>query len=144
MRAGNLADQEFTYLQPARCVNTTVAQRKDRVIEYWDRADPLYIDGDGAESFAAFIGRARSFLRPLADNPHRRIAVFSHGQFLNAVAWLIERKPSKIDGQAMSDWRAYEMANPVENCCGFQLINQPLGADWVLKQTKDLDGLLPN
>lgn len=128
--------QEFTYLEPARCVNTTVAQRKEWVIEYWDRADPLYIDGEGAESFAAFIARARSFLDRLADNQHRSIAVFSHGQFLNAIAWLIERKPSKIDGHSMTDWRAYQMLNHVGNCCGYQLISQLNGAGWTLKRPK--------
>ncbi|WP_256214641.1 histidine phosphatase family protein [Pseudomonas sp. H1h] len=51
------------------------------------------MDGEGAESFLEFVGRARSFLNCLVTHPARDTLVFSHGQFLNAVAWLIERKP---------------------------------------------------
>lgn len=40
--------QEFTYLEPARCFDTTVAQRRDWVEAYWMRAAPDYSDGDGA------------------------------------------------------------------------------------------------
>lgn len=100
--------QEFTYLDPARCANTTVAQRQDWVEAYWARSDPAFIDGAGAESFSGFIARAQSFLNRLAEHPAQRTAVFSHGQFINAVAWLIERKPQDICGRAMADWREYE------------------------------------
>ncbi|MCY1410560.1 Histidine phosphatase superfamily [compost metagenome] len=40
--------QEFTYLKPARCVDTTVAQRREWVEAYWMRAAPEYSDGGGA------------------------------------------------------------------------------------------------
>lgn len=43
--------QEFTYLEPARCANTTVAQRKEWVEAYWARSDLAFTDGAGAESF---------------------------------------------------------------------------------------------
>ncbi|OYU05890.1 MAG: hypothetical protein CFE47_18700 [Pseudomonas sp. PGPPP1] len=112
---------EFTYLEPARCVNTTVAQRRAWVDEYWVRSDPAFTDGAGAESFLDFLCRARSFLERLAAHPADDIAVFSHGQFINAVAWLIERKPQGIDGRAMADWREYEIQNPVPNGCGYRL-----------------------
>lgn len=42
---------EFTYLEPARCANTTVAQRRDWVRAYWAKEDPAFRDGEGAESF---------------------------------------------------------------------------------------------
>jgi broad specificity phosphatase PhoE len=60
------------------------------------------MDGAGAESFFDFICRAQSFLDQLAKHPAQDIAVFSHGQFINAVAWLIDRKPLVIDVRA---WR---------------------------------------
>ena len=121
---------EFTYLEPARCINTTVAQRRDWVDAYWAKADPAFIDGEGAESFLDFISRAQSFLNRLADHPAQDIAVFSHGQFINAVVWLIERKPQIIDGQAMTEWREYEITNHVLNCCGYKLIKHPADAGW--------------
>ncbi|CAK9890068.1 MULTISPECIES: histidine phosphatase family protein [Pseudomonas] len=119
------AIQEFTYLEPARCANTTVAQRRDWVEEYWARSDPAFRDGAGAESFLDFIWRAKAFLDRLAAHPAEDIAVFSHGQFINAVAWLLERKPEDIDGRAMTEWREYEIANHVPNCGGYQLVWDP-------------------
>lgn len=121
---------EFTYLEPARCANTTVVQRRDWVDEYWEKADPSFRDGEGAESFQDFISRARSLLDRLAGHPAQDIAVFSHGQVINAVAWLIERKPQHLDGRAMTEWREYEIANRVPNCCGYMLALYVDGIDW--------------
>jgi len=112
---------EFTYLEPGRCANTTVAQRRDWVEAYWAKADPAFRDGEGAESFQDFISRAQSFLDRLAEHPAQDIAVFSHGQLINAVAWLIEHRPQEIDGRAMAEWREYEITNHVPNCCGYTL-----------------------
>ncbi|MGC3406169.1 histidine phosphatase family protein, partial [Pseudomonas aeruginosa] len=82
------------------------------------------------ESFLDFISRAQSFLYRLAQHPAHDIAVFSHGQFINAVAWLIERNPKTIDGQAMAEWREYEITNQVPNCSGYKLTKHPDGAGW--------------
>jgi len=124
--------QEFTYLEPARCANTTVDQRRAWVDAYWSRSDPTYVDGAGAESFRDFIHRAQSFLDRLAEHPAQDIAVFSHGQVINAIAWLIERKPQVIDRQIMANWREYEIANHVPNCCGYKLTKHPCEADWIV------------
>lgn len=113
--------QEYTYLAPARCVDTTLAQRRGWVEAYWQRADPAYRDGEGAESFQELVGRARSFLHRLGKHPATDIAVFSHGQLINTVAWLLEHEPQEIDGLAMQDWREYEIANHIENGQGFSL-----------------------
>jgi 2,3-bisphosphoglycerate-dependent phosphoglycerate mutase len=121
---------ELTYLEPARCANTTVAQRRNWVEAYWAKADPAFIDGEGAESFLEFIARAQSFLDRLAEHPAHDIVVFSHGQLINAVAWLIERNPQTIDGQAMTEWREYEITNHVPNCSGYKLTKHPDDAGW--------------
>lgn len=44
------AIHEFTYLEPARCANTTVAQRRGWVDAYWAKSGPALTDGAGAES----------------------------------------------------------------------------------------------
>lgn len=121
---------EFTYLEPARCINTTVAQRRAWVEGYWAKSDPAFTDGEGAESFLDFISRAQSFLDRLAEHPAQDIAVFSHGQLINAVAWLIECRPQKIDGKAMAEWREYEITNHVPNCSGYKLTKHPDDAGW--------------
>jgi hypothetical protein len=123
---------EFTYLEPARCINTTVGQRRDWVDSYWAKADPTFIDGEGAESFLDFISRAQSFLDRLAEHPAHDIVVFSHGQLINAVTWLIERNPLTSDGQAMTEWREYEITNHVPNGCGYTLTKYPDDAGWRL------------
>ena len=132
--------EEFTYLAPANCVNTTVAQRKAWVDLYWAKADPSHVDGEGAESFLAFIERARSFLDRLALHPAQYILVFSHGQFLNAVAWLIECEPRMIDGQAMTHWREFEIANHIHNGWGSQLILSFGNPSWTINRSINPDG----
>jgi hypothetical protein len=81
-----------------------------------------------------FISRAQAFLHKLAEHPGDDLAVFSHGQFINAVAWLIERKPQQVDGRAMADWRDYEITNHVPNCRGYLLTLHPGAADWRVSQ----------
>ncbi len=124
--------QEFTYLEPARCVDTTVAQRKHWVDAYWSKSDPTYCDGVGAEFFSGFIARAQSFLDRLVEHQATEIAVFSHGQFMNAVAWLVERKPHVLNGQAMTDWRSYEIEHHVQNGDGFVLSRMASDVAWSL------------
>lgn len=121
---------EFTYLEPTRCANTTVSQRRGWVEAYWARSDPTFTDGTGAESFHDFIFRAQRFLNELAKHPAQNIAAFSHGQFINAVAWLIERNPLIIDASAMADWREYEITHHVPNCSGYVLSMYSDDAVW--------------
>lgn len=96
---------EFTYLAPARCVDTTLAQRRGWVDAYWQRSDPAFSDGGGAESFIDLVTRVRAFLKRLAEQSASDIVVFSHGQVMNTVRWFLEKRPQVIDGEAMLDWR---------------------------------------
>lgn len=121
---------EFTYLEPTRCVNTTVAERRRWVEAYWSRSDPAFVDGAGAESFLDFIARAQAFLGRLSDHPAQNIAVFSHGQVINAVAWLIERKPQQIDDRAMADCREFEILSRVPNCGGYTMTKPAEDTHW--------------
>lgn len=129
--------EEFTYLEPHRCIDTTVAQRKNWVDAYWLRSDPAYCDGAGAESFLDFVARAQDFLDRLEGHPASDIAVFSHGQFLNAVAWLLERSPLRLDNQAMADWRTYEIENHIRNGGGYSLSRKTGDAAWTLGNRTD-------
>ncbi|MNH31438.1 hypothetical protein D3C79_918060 [compost metagenome] len=109
-----------------------MAQRKHWVDQYWLKSDPAYCDGAGAESFHDFIARAQAFLDRLEEHPAGDIAVFSHGQYLNAVAWLLERKPQFLDGLAMADWRAYEIENHIQNGGGYFLSRKAGDTSWAL------------
>lgn len=46
---------EFTYLAPARCVDTTLAQRRGWVGTNRARSDLAFSDGEGAESFIDLV-----------------------------------------------------------------------------------------
>ena len=76
---------EFTYLSPARCHGTNRTERLPWVREYWQRQDPDYHDGAGAESFRDFVQRAEVILRRVRTRPEENIMIFSHGQFINCL-----------------------------------------------------------
>lgn len=96
------------------------------------KSEPAYCDGAGAESFHDYVARAQAFLDRLEQHPAGNIAVFSQGQYLNAVAWLLESKPRALDGPAMADWRAYEIENHIQNAGGFSLSRSAGDAVWTL------------
>ncbi len=79
--------EEFTYLSPDRCAHTTAEQRRPWVAALWQAADPLAIDGPGVESFAAFVGRVHIALDRLVTLPAASVAVFGHGQLMQALRW---------------------------------------------------------
>ena len=82
------AVQEFTYLSPATCIGTTAAQRKTRVAAYWERNDPHYVDGEGAESFAMMLQRVHAMLERL-QHEAGVVVVFTHGQIMQATQLLL-------------------------------------------------------
>ena len=122
--------QEFTYLAPARCAHTTPEQRRPWVAQFWDAADTLAVDGPAAESFAAFMWRVSAALDRLAELPLASVALFGHGQHMQAVRWSISRRPLVINAEAMRDFRAFDLAHPISNCEGFTAIHD--GRIWTL------------
>lgn len=108
--------QEFTYLDPDRCVSTTVQVRKPWVLDYWARSDPNWRDGARAESFADFIDRVENCIEELrrrCDNGIAHALVVGHGQFINAVRWRLAEGRNRLD---MASYRAFDLANPLDNC----------------------------
>lgn len=77
--------EEFTYLAPHTCVNTTAVERKARVDEYWNRMDPDYIDGEDAESFNYMLGRAKVAIKCLSRHEDGFIVLFTHALFMQAM-----------------------------------------------------------
>jgi 2,3-bisphosphoglycerate-dependent phosphoglycerate mutase len=107
--------QEFTYLSPARCRHLTAAERAPMVRAYWERADSMFVDGAGAESFVEFLMRvaeARVRLRTLEPGP---VAVFTHGGFIRAMLWVERTGMSDVTPAAMRDFHAFLESYPVPN-----------------------------
>lgn len=78
--------QEFTYLEPGRCANTTVTQRREWFDAYWSRSDPAFRDGSGAESFLDFLFR-------VTDHIFHDTLPFSEAPWRTAFAHFHERRP---------------------------------------------------
>lgn len=120
--------QEFTYLAPARCQHSDAAQRRPWVEAYWQQADPHYVDGDGAESFIALLTRVRGLLLELQHSDAERVALFGHGQFMQALRWHLDHavplhaehwQPERIGHEQMRVFRHYDLTHPIANATGF-------------------------
>jgi probable phosphoglycerate mutase len=109
--------QEFTYLSPDRCVNTNVADRRYWVKQYWERADPSFVDGPGAESFSDFFSRVKAAVSKLDTLlRHAKYSVlFGHGQFITALR-LVAASERSIDEHALIIQMRESLRNPMANC----------------------------
>jgi broad specificity phosphatase PhoE len=112
---------EFSFLSPARCVNTTRVDRWPMVVDYWRRADPDHVDGEGAESYAAFAARARETLRRLADEKRTPVAVFAHEQLILRVIWEIVAAPAVADAADMRAFGRFQDTVQVDNAARLEL-----------------------
>lgn len=106
--------EEFTYLSPSRCSNTTAADRKPWVESYWTLADPEFVDGPGTESFASLVKRARNTLHRLSAM-EGEVLVFGHGQFMQVIRWLLSEGRNETDSNSMKAFRKYDIENPISN-----------------------------
>ena len=104
--------EEFTYLAPERCANTTSAERLPMVREFWGRADPDWVDGPGVESFREFFARVREALESARSLEVPFAALFTHGQFLQCAMWQLA---GHTDASEMAALRAFMDENPVPN-----------------------------
>ncbi|MDD5504791.1 MAG: phosphoglycerate mutase family protein [Candidatus Omnitrophica bacterium] len=107
---------EFTYLSPAKCENTISADRLPMVHAYWQKCDPFYCDGLGAESFVDFLGRARRAIEKLKRLNHKNVAIFSHEQFIKAVIWLMGSGRNPIDSEKMKAFKQVLLIDRIPNC----------------------------
>jgi broad specificity phosphatase PhoE len=83
------AVQEWTYLCPERYKNTTHQQRQPDVEAFWDRNNPGYKDGRGAESFIGLFNRVGDMLSRASARKEDTIVMFTHGHFMRAVLWAV-------------------------------------------------------
>jgi broad specificity phosphatase PhoE len=126
--------QEFTYLSPPRFVGTSQAERRVWVEAYWNAAAPHSIDGEGAESFAAFILRVRRALSEferLRQTGCRSVVAFGHGQFFQALRWLITHPVREMDSAAMREFQEIERIDSIDNASGFLAVFD--GQRWTIE-----------
>jgi 2,3-bisphosphoglycerate-dependent phosphoglycerate mutase len=143
--------QEFTFLEPSHHRNTSEADRDPHVSSYWQREDAAYIDGPGAESFSAFLDRAREALRRLVELVDRGlvnrnsaggcIVLFSHGYFMQALR-MVSLFPNATDAELMANFLRFHLVNFIQNTNSLEfevrdgkihLIGQPLSASFTFQ-----------
>jgi 2,3-bisphosphoglycerate-dependent phosphoglycerate mutase len=106
---------EFTYLSPFHCENMTAAQRQPLVQAYWQRWDPAYVDGPGSESFMNLVTRAKAMLQQAQQQQQGTLVMFTHGQFMQMVLWLIHNPSGHWSSHTMKLWRRAMLAEPIHN-----------------------------
>jgi broad specificity phosphatase PhoE len=112
---------EFTYLSPERLVGTTQSDRKPKADAYWQLGDMRFMDGPGAESFVDLVARAKTMLDRLATSEASNALVFSHGQFIRAVAWFIRHGADAGTPGNMRLFRELDIKEPLPNCASYEL-----------------------
>lgn len=107
--------EEFTYLEPSRWNGTASEQRLPFIEAYWDRGDPSYCDGPGAENFDRLLGRVDRTLARLANlPPDALVYAFSHGQFMQTMRVLL-LYPQWSAKEKMAHFWAFNIQHPVLN-----------------------------
>ena len=106
---------EFTYLDSVRWNGTLSVERRPHIDRYWKTADPMYCDGEEAESFSMLIQRAEGALMRLVSMPEDALVyLFCHGQFMQAVNLLV-RYGGLTDGEIMRMFPEYSEEHPIQN-----------------------------
>jgi probable phosphoglycerate mutase len=95
---------EFTFLDRKKYKGTTTHYRRQFVLEYWEKKDPLYKDGPSEENFVDLLTRAEKMFEEIEKREENKIAVFSHGQFITALK-LLKRLPKNVSAMSHEDFR---------------------------------------
>ncbi|MBF2027526.1 MAG: histidine phosphatase family protein [Oscillatoriales cyanobacterium C42_A2020_001] len=108
--------QEFDYLSlPSK--PTDRSEILDLCKVYWQRRDPFYIDGEGAESFAGLMHRVKQMFQQIQQLDGKLIVIFSHAGFIRAVLWSALTQTAEITPKAMEKF-----------CCFIQSVRIPNAA----------------
>jgi 2,3-bisphosphoglycerate-dependent phosphoglycerate mutase len=112
---------EFTYLEPSRHNGTKEAQQMPHILKYWERPDPSYLDGPGAETFTQFLDRARSSIQRFAQLPPGGcVVVFTHGFMMQAIRLLLLFSDA-TDPELMTNFRRFHESNFIKNTEALEL-----------------------
>ena len=122
--------QEFTYLNPERCRNTSYLDRKPLVAAYWSRNDADYCDGPGAESFSNLLARSNTTVGQIKNLDHDFVVVMSHGQFMRAVIWLLLHELEDMKIETMTGFHGFLEAVSIPNAAIFRIAPNQGGQLW--------------
>lgn len=106
---------ELTFLAPGRYVGTTETLRREPAREYWERCDPDYCDGEGAETFRHFCERVDASVKALRERKEERIAVVCHAYVIKAILWRQLHPEAEFTAEYMRDFFAFHLNCVVPN-----------------------------
>jgi 2,3-bisphosphoglycerate-dependent phosphoglycerate mutase len=116
---------ECVTLADVRRNDTTPEQRRPLIAAYWERCDPRYVDGAGAESFVQLIERAAGFLGRLQQLDHLFVAIVGHGLFTRTALWVHLAAPTLLDAQQMRAYRSFLSGFRVSNASIIKVYRNP-------------------
>jgi probable phosphoglycerate mutase len=119
--------QEITFLAPARCLDTTQVERRLMARDYWAKFDPHSTDGEGAESFAQTVDRARAALAALSARREAFTLLFSHAVFIRIMHWFALTRRPVIDSEGMRLCYEFIRGWDVPNCGVLPMLAAPDG-----------------
>lgn len=108
---------EFTYLNTEAYAGTTVSERRERAVSYWNQNDPYQNDGGESESFMDLIERIYQSFDILTCRKEKVIFVFSHEQILKMTKLLLSvESEDKTPEELMRHYSEVEFGRPIKNC----------------------------
>lgn len=131
---------EFNILADESYVGKTWMDRRPAMHVYWERNDPDYIDGEGAESFTQFVGRIKTGFAKLQARPEEFVVVFAHGFILQTMRLLLTQ-PGLSLKEHLHLLPHYTANSPIDNCT---IIRTFADAHGVHIQADDLKALDSN
>ena len=104
---------EFSSLSLASIVGMEGTQRRRLAAAYWQRADPWFRTGDGADTFVEFAQRVAEFREAIPQLPSR-VAIFGHGIWLGMLIWQLLGFASN-GSDDMRAFRHFQQKLPMSN-----------------------------
>ena len=114
--------RECTQIGARHYVDSLPKSRGRLFHEYWERDDPHFVDGEGAESWMMIADRIEETFDRARNSSANFIVAFSHGMFMRTLMWyyIIGRANDRATTRAkyeksMSAFRKYSHNQHVKN-----------------------------
>jgi probable phosphoglycerate mutase len=124
------AVHEFNWMVLERFATLTEETLIPLAEAYWNRGDPQYSDGDGAESFAEYLNRLQRVRAQLNQTDATTIVLISHGMFIRAMLWYTLTGQPAPTPQAMESLHHFILGISIPNLGVVRVVIGKSG-DWM-------------
>jgi len=112
---------EFTYLHPGNWKGTTWPERKVVAQAYWERLEPAYRDGEGAETWLELIARVDQVRQLILAQKAENVVIFSHGLFTRSLWWRLALPQTPLDTEGMRHYSHFIRGISIPNCAKLKI-----------------------